>query len=171
MYDNSGTNCVSHSWTRDDVRCVGGALPKEKKRLLSFEMKVFIWMQEEWRSTKSKLLKVWCEVSTVSKFLGNRIICWCWSTVFSEVHSHLPWKSTSLFLLLTMLTSVSSRSWHLPTLPKRPISALMTMVSMYWIKKQTGLCKTSFSTVRVLSRERWKAPEVNNCNRNISLCS
>ncbi len=29
------------------------------------------------------LLEVQCEVSTVSD-----VICWCWSTVFSEVHSH-----------------------------------------------------------------------------------
>ncbi len=34
-----------------------------------------------------------CEVSTVCDDLGCRVICWCWSTVFSEVHSqrsHLP---------------------------------------------------------------------------------
>ncbi len=34
-----------------------------------------------------------CEVSTVSDDLGRHVICWCWSTVFSEVHSqrsHLP---------------------------------------------------------------------------------
>ncbi len=39
------------------------------------------------------LLEVQCEVSTVSDDLGCRVICWCWSTVFSEVHSqrsHLP---------------------------------------------------------------------------------
>ncbi len=40
-----------------------------------------------------RLLEVQCEVSTVSDELGCHIICWCWSTVFSEVHSqrsHLP---------------------------------------------------------------------------------
>ncbi len=39
------------------------------------------------------LLEVQCEVSTVNDDLGCRVICWCWSTVFSEVHSqrsHLP---------------------------------------------------------------------------------
>ncbi len=39
------------------------------------------------------LLEVQCEVSTVSDDLGCHIVCWCWSTVFSEVHSqrsHLP---------------------------------------------------------------------------------
>ncbi len=39
------------------------------------------------------LLEVQCEFSTVSDDLGYHVICWCWSTVFSEVHSqrsHLP---------------------------------------------------------------------------------
>ncbi len=39
------------------------------------------------------LLEVQCKVSTVSDDLGYHVICWCWSTVFSEVHSqrsHLP---------------------------------------------------------------------------------
>ncbi len=59
----------------------------------------FIWksgsqsLEEEWRGTESTLLEVQCEVSTVSDGLGCHVICWCWSTVFSEVHSqrsHLP---------------------------------------------------------------------------------
>ncbi len=33
------------------------------------------------------LLEVQCEVTTVRDDLGCRVICWCWSTVFSEVHS------------------------------------------------------------------------------------
>ncbi len=43
------------------------------------------------------LLEVQCKVSTVSDDLGCHVICWCWSTVFSEVHSqrsHLPSNST-----------------------------------------------------------------------------
>ncbi len=50
-------------------------------------------LEEEWRGTESILLEVQCEVSTVSDDLGCHVICWCWSTVFSEVHSqrsHLP---------------------------------------------------------------------------------
>ncbi len=50
-------------------------------------------LEEEWRDTESMLLEVQCEVSTVSDDLGCHVICWCWSTVFSEVHSqrsHLP---------------------------------------------------------------------------------
>ncbi len=33
------------------------------------------------------LLEVQCEVSTVCDDLGCHVICWCWSTVFSEAHS------------------------------------------------------------------------------------
>ncbi len=43
-----------------------------------------------WRKrgdTESTLLEVQCKVSTVSDGLGCHVICWCWSTVFSEVHS------------------------------------------------------------------------------------
>ncbi len=43
-------------------------------------------LEEERRDTESMLLEVQCEVSTVSDS-GCRVICWCWSTVFSEVHS------------------------------------------------------------------------------------
>ncbi len=44
-------------------------------------------LEEEWRGTDSMLLEVQCEVSTVSDDLGCHVICWCWSTVFYEVHS------------------------------------------------------------------------------------
>ncbi len=50
-------------------------------------------LEEEWRGTESMLLEVQCEVSTVGDDLGCHVICWCLSTVFSEVHSqrsHLP---------------------------------------------------------------------------------
>ncbi len=50
-------------------------------------------LEEEWRDTESMLLAVKCEVSTVRDDLGCHVICWCWSTVFYEVHSqrsHLP---------------------------------------------------------------------------------
>ncbi len=42
---------------------------------------------------ESMLLEVQCDVSTVSDDLGCHVVCWCWSIVFSEVHSqrsHLP---------------------------------------------------------------------------------
>ncbi len=70
------------------------------------------------------LLEVQCEVSSVSEDLGCHIICWCWSNVFSEVHnqrSHLPRNLGALHVLISfmeMLISFSSKTWHLPTLPK-----------------------------------------------------
>ncbi len=44
-------------------------------------------LEKEWRGTESMLLKVQCEVSTVSDDLGCHVICWCWSTMFSEVNT------------------------------------------------------------------------------------
>ncbi len=74
----------------------------------SFQMKVIlhlIWksgshsLEEERRGTESMLFEVQCEVSTVSDDLGCHVICWCWSSVFSEVHSqrsHLPGNFSAL---------------------------------------------------------------------------
>ncbi len=56
-------------------------------------------LEEDWRGTESMLLEVQCEVSTVSDDLGCHVICWCWSSVFSEVHSqrsHLPGNFSAL---------------------------------------------------------------------------
>ncbi len=83
------------TWTVEKITDFSG--PKS-----SFQMKVnFAFhletrsqsLEEEWRGTESMLLEVQCEVSTVSDDFGCHVICWCWSTVFSEVHSqrsHLP---------------------------------------------------------------------------------
>ncbi len=51
-----------------------------------------VWRKRS-RGTEFVLLVVQCEFSTVSDDLGCHVICWCWSTVFYEVHSqhsHLP---------------------------------------------------------------------------------
>ncbi len=65
-----------------------------------------------WRkSTESMLLEVQCEVSTVSDDLGCNVICWFWSTVFSEVHSqhsHLPGSFRALYALQALQASCSS---------------------------------------------------------------
>ncbi len=105
---SSGKGLPSHFWTRDNVRSILPGLWRKRTGLLlsgpksSFQMKVNlafhleikVWsLEEEWRGTESMLLEVQCEVSTVSDDLGCHVICWCWSTVFSEVHSqrsHLP---------------------------------------------------------------------------------
>ncbi len=92
----------SHFWNRNIIRRILPGLKRKRTGLLlsgpksSFQMKVnfaFIWksrsqsLEEVWRGTESMLLEVQCNVSTVSDDLGCHVICWCWSTVFSEVHS------------------------------------------------------------------------------------
>ncbi len=65
----------------------------ESKFCISFGKSRSQNLEEERRGTESTLLEVQCEVSTVSDDLGCHVICWCWYTVFSEVHSqrsHLP---------------------------------------------------------------------------------
>ncbi len=127
-------------------------------------------MEEVWKGTESMLLEVQCEVSTVSDDLGCRDVFWCWSTLFSEVYSqrsHLPGNFRALhascFLLLTsimeMLISFSSRTWHLPTLPKVPKAGSMTMVLLCLIGQQTWtLTWTPLRIYGVLSRGRWETP-------------
>ncbi len=64
----------------------------ESKFCISFGNKV---PESGGRVERHRIHVAWsqCEVSTVSDDLGCHVICWCWSTVFSEVHSqhsHLP---------------------------------------------------------------------------------
>ncbi len=65
------------------------------------------------------LLEVQCEVSTVSDDLGCHVICWCWSTVFSEVHSqrsHLPGNFRALHA--SFCWQALWRCWfHFPAVP------------------------------------------------------
>ncbi len=93
---------------RDNVRSILPGLWRKRTGLLlsgpksSFQMKVIFAFHLEIKVPESggrverhriMLLEVECEVSTVSDDLGCHVICWCWSTVFSEVHSqrsHLP---------------------------------------------------------------------------------
>ncbi len=154
---SSGKGLPSHFWTRDNVRSILPGLWRKitqwSKVLFSDESKFCISFGNQgprvWRKaeiTESMLIEVQCEVSTVSDDLGCHVICWCWSTVFSEVHSqrsHLPgnFRALPCFLLLTsfmeMLISFSSRTWHLPTLPKVPKAGIYG----------------------VLSRGRWETPD------------
>ncbi len=159
---SSGKGLPSHFWTRDNVRSI---LPGCGEKELSgpkssFQMKVnFAFhletrsqsLEEDWRGTESMLLEVQCEVSTVSDDLGCHVICWCWSTVFSEVHSqrsHLPGNFRALHAsfcwqsFMEMLISFSSRTWHLHTLPKVPKAGSMTMVLLCLIGQQTRLTWT-----------------------------
>ncbi len=95
---SSGKGLPSHFWNRNIIRSILPGLRRKRTGLLlsgpkSFQILHFIWksrsqsLEEDWRGTESMLLEVQCEVSTVSDDLGCHVICWCWSTVFSEVHS------------------------------------------------------------------------------------
>ncbi len=97
---SSGKGLPSHFWNRNIARSILGWGEKEwyccsvlqsplfrLKSILHFIWKSRSESEEEWRDTESMLLEVQWEVSTVSDDLGCHVICWCWSTVFSEVHS------------------------------------------------------------------------------------
>ncbi len=79
-------------------------------------------------------LEVQREVSTVSDGLGCHVICWCWSTVFSEVHSQRNQEILEHFMLPS---AYSSRTRHLPTLPMVPNAGSMTMVLLCLIGQKT----------------------------------
>ncbi len=79
-----------------------------------------IFMTEKYlhrRGTESTLLEVQCKVSTVSDGLGCHVICWCWSTVFSEVqgqHSRIPGSFRALHASCCWPTLWRCR-FHFPT--------------------------------------------------------
>ncbi len=139
---SSGKGLPSHFWTRDIVRSILPGLWRKRTVLLpsdpksSFQMKVnlyFIWksrsqsLEEEWRGTESCCLKSSVKFPQSVMIWGCHVICWCWSTVFSEVHSqrsHLPRNlralhaSVCLTSFMETLISFSSKTWHLPTLQR-----------------------------------------------------
>ncbi len=129
-------------------------------------------LEEEWRDTESMLLEVQCEVFTVSDDLGCHVICWCWSTVFSEVHSqrsHLPGNFKALHAsfcwraLSRCWFHFFSRTWHLHTLLKVPKAGSMTMVLLCLIGQQTRLTWTPLRIYGVLSRGRWTQHQIQQC--------
>ncbi len=104
---SSGKGLPSHFWTRDNVRSILPGLWRKRTGLLlsgpksSFQMKVNFAFHLEIKVPESggrverhRLHVAWSPVwSFHSDDLGCHVICWCWSTVFSEVHSqrsHLP---------------------------------------------------------------------------------
>ncbi len=104
---SSGKGLPSHFWNRNIVRSILPGLRRKRTWLLlsgpksSFQIKVNFAFHCEIKAPESGgrierhtiHVKVQCEVYTVSDDLDGHIICWCWSTVFSEVHSqrsHLP---------------------------------------------------------------------------------
>ncbi len=105
---SSGKGLPSHFWTRDNVRSILPGLWRKRTGLLligpksSFQMKVNfafhleIKVPESGGRVERHIIHVaWSPVWSFHSqwWLGCHVICWCWSTVFSEVHSqrsHLP---------------------------------------------------------------------------------
>ncbi len=105
---SSGKELPNHFWNRNIVRSILPGLRRKRTGLLlsgpksSFQVKInFAFLLEikvpesGGRVERHRIHVAWsqCEVYTVSDDLGCHVICWCWSTVFSEVHSqrrHLP---------------------------------------------------------------------------------
>ncbi len=111
-------------------------------------------LEEERRGTESMLLEVQCEVFTVSEHLCCHVICWCWSTVFSEVHSqrrHLPGHFRALHA--SFCWQALWRCWKVPE------AGSMTMVLLWLISQQTRLTWTPLRIYGVLSRGRWETPD------------
>ncbi len=95
---SSGKGLPSHFWTRDNIRSVLPGLWEKELDCCSWSKVLFSDESKFCISFGNQGPRVWrksgeAEVSTVSDDLGCHVICWCWSTVFSEVHSqrsHLP---------------------------------------------------------------------------------
>ncbi len=99
------------------------AWAKDKKDWTAAEWSKVMFSDESkfWISfgngTESTLLEVQCKVSTVSDGLGCHVICWCWSTVFSEVqgqHSRISGSFRALHASCCWPTLRRCR-FHFPT--------------------------------------------------------
>ncbi len=123
---SSGKGLPSHFWTRDNVRSI---LPGLWRKITGFNLEIKV-PESGGRVERHRIHVAWSPV---------------WS-FHSQWWFGLPSTSTSCFLLLTsfmeMLISFSSRTWHLPTLPKVPKAGSMTMVLLCLIGQQTRLTWT-----------------------------
>ncbi len=83
----------------------------------------------EERPQNQRCLRSSVKFPTVSDGLVCHVICWCWSTVFSEVqgqHSRIPGSFRALHAsccwpTLWRCRLISNRTWHLHTVPKLPV--------------------------------------------------
>ncbi len=161
---SSGKGLPSHFWTRDNFRSVLPGLWRKRtqwsKVLFSDESKFCISFGNQgprvWRKSgeaqnpcclKSSVkfpqsVMIWAAMSSA----GVGPLCFLKSTVNAAIYQEILASCTSCFLLLTsfmeMLISFSSRTWHLPTLPKVPKAGSMTMVLLCLIGQQTHLTWT-----------------------------
>ncbi len=156
---SSGKGLPSHFWTRDNVRSILHGLWRKRTGLLlsgpksSFQMKVNFVPESGGRVERHRIHVAWSPVWSFHSqwwfglpcHLLVLVHCIFWSPQSTQPSTWKFW-STSCFLLLTsfmeMLISFSSRTWHLPTLPKVPKAGSMTMVLLCLIGQQTRLTWT-----------------------------
>ncbi len=160
---SSGKELPSHFWNRNIVRGILPGLTRKRSGLLlsgsksSFQMKVnFVFNLEikvpesGGRVERHRIHVAWSPVWSFHSqwwfglpcHLLVLVHCVFWSPQSTQPSTRKCY-STSCFLLLTsfmeMLSSFSSRTWHLPTLPKVPKAGSMTMVLLCLIGQQTRL--------------------------------
>ncbi len=105
---SSGKGLPSHFWNRNIIRSILPGIRRKRTGLVlsgpksSFQMKVHFAFHLEikvqefgGRVERHKIHVAWSPVWSFHSqwYLGFHVICWCWFTVFSEVHSqrsHLP---------------------------------------------------------------------------------
>ncbi len=158
---SSGKGLPNNFWNKNIVRSILPGLKIKITGLLlsgpksSFQMKVNVAFNLEIRVPESggrverhRIHVAWSPVWSFHSHwwfglpchLLVLVHCVFWSPQ-SKQPSTRKCYSTSCFLLLTsfmeMLISCSSRTWHLPTLPKVPKAGSMTMVLLCLIGQQT----------------------------------
>ncbi len=183
---SSGKGLPSHFWTRDNVRSVLPGLWRKRtqwsKVLFSDESKFCISFGNQgprvWRkSGEAQNSCAWrssVKFSTVSDYLGCHVICWCWSTVFlkstvnAAIYQEIFRAHFMLLLLLTsfmeMLISFSSRTWHLPTLPKVPKAGSMTMVLLCLIGSKLAWPETPIENLWGIVKRKMRDTRPNNAD-------
>ncbi len=142
---SSGKGLPSHFWNRNILpglrRKITGLLLSGPKS--SFQMKVNFAFHLEIKVPEFGGRVEGHRIHVAWSPLGCHVICWCWSSVFSEVYSqcsHLPGNFRALH---------ASFCW--------PKAGSMTMVLLCLINQQTRLTWTRISGV--LSRGRWETPD------------
>ncbi len=152
----------------------------------------FLWksgsqsLEEERRGTESTLLEVQCKVSTVSDGLGCHVICWCWSTVFSEVqgqHSRIPGSFRALHASCCWPTLWRCR-FHFPTgvgtctQCQSYLSYLIDRKSMGYCEEEDVICQTQqcrraegHYQSNLGSHNTWAVPQTDRLHATPHCCS
>ncbi|XP_073731165.1 neurotensin receptor type 1 isoform X1 [Misgurnus anguillicaudatus] len=98
-------------------------------------------LEETRRGTQSTLLEVQCKVSTVSDGLRCHVICWCWSTVFSEVQG----QRSRMPDLAPAHSAKATSTWfkdHGIPVPNWPANSPDLKKSMGYCEEEDAICQT-----------------------------